>query len=726
MATLVLTAVGTAIGGPIGGALGSLIGNQIDRAVFRPANREGPRLRELSVTASSYGTPIPRHFGAVRAGGTIIWATDLVESRERVGGKGQPSTTVYSYSASFAVALASRPIGGLGRIWADGNLLRGSAGDLKVGGTLRLHTGHADQVPDPLIAAAEGPACPAFRGLAYCVFESLQLGEFGNRIPALSFEILADEGGVTLVDILAPLDPPADVEMALTDLAGFSDEGGALSGTLAVIDQAYPIHCDASNGVLALRSGEGVTVPARMLPQPVVDPDGESFGGFAGQSSQRRTGNQNVPSALRYYDLARDYQIGLQRAGGQALPGTPQTIDLPGTLPADAARRLIDAAASRALAAQESLNWRIAECDPALAPGAIVTVPDMRGLWRVESWEWREHGIELDLLRLPHLPREAVETDPGRAIGASDVEATPSLLVAFELPWDGLGSPSERQVQAAVSSQSSGWGGATLYVDRNGALEPLLGTGARRAIMGTLQTPLAPGPVHLFDRSGQCEVELVASDLALNSGFIEDLAQGANRALIGSEVIQFANAVHLGGSRWRLSGLLRGRAGTEHHAAGGQPAGADFVLLDERPLRVPATALGGAVRLAVQGRGDAAAVSDPIAEQGTSLRPLSPVHPQANALADGGMAFCWTRRARGAFLWEGTVEPPLVEQAELYEVGLGNPDQPLLTWQTAVPRLDIDGPSLAALAAAHSGEPLWVRQIGSFARSLPLHLLTLS
>ena len=172
MATIILTAVGTAIGGPIGATVGALIGQQIDSAIFRPSAREGPRLKELAVTSSSYGTPIARHFGRMRAAGSIIWATDLIESSEKVGGgKNSPSTKVYSYSTSFAVAFSSRPILSVGRIWADGNLLRGAAGDLKTGGTLRVYLGHADQQPDPLILAAEGPQCPAFRGTAYAVFE---------------------------------------------------------------------------------------------------------------------------------------------------------------------------------------------------------------------------------------------------------------------------------------------------------------------------------------------------------------------------------------------------------------------------------------------------------------------------------------------------------------------------------------------------------------------------
>ena len=132
MATLVLTAVGSAIGGPIGGAIGAIIGQQVDQNIlFRPKGREGPRLQELAVQTSSYGSQIPRIYGKMRVAGTVIWATDLKETRSREGGgKGRPSTTVYSYSACFAVALSSRQIQNVGRIWADGKIFRGAAGDL--------------------------------------------------------------------------------------------------------------------------------------------------------------------------------------------------------------------------------------------------------------------------------------------------------------------------------------------------------------------------------------------------------------------------------------------------------------------------------------------------------------------------------------------------------------------------------------------------------------------
>jgi hypothetical protein len=205
MATIVLSAVGTYFGGQIGASIGAAIGQQIDRAIIGGGKaREGSRIKELDVQTSSYGTQIPAIFGAMRVAGTIIWSTDLIERKKKSGGgKGRPSTINYSYSVSFAVALSSRPIARIGRIWADGNLLRGSAGDFKTETQFRLYHGYGDQPVDPLLASAEATGqCPAHRGLAYAVFEDLQLADFGNRIPSLTFEIFERGEPVPVLEIL--------------------------------------------------------------------------------------------------------------------------------------------------------------------------------------------------------------------------------------------------------------------------------------------------------------------------------------------------------------------------------------------------------------------------------------------------------------------------------------------------------------------------------------------
>src|SRR5690606_41824720 len=112
MATLVLTAVGTAFGGPIGGALGAMLGQQVDQNIlFKPKGREGPRLQELAVQTSSYGSQIPRLYGKMRVAGTVVWATDLKETRQSSGGgKGRPRSTNYSSTTSLAIGWARRHV----------------------------------------------------------------------------------------------------------------------------------------------------------------------------------------------------------------------------------------------------------------------------------------------------------------------------------------------------------------------------------------------------------------------------------------------------------------------------------------------------------------------------------------------------------------------------------------------------------------------------------------
>jgi len=211
MATLALAVAGAAVGSAllpagvtilgatltgaaIGSQVGAFAGSFIDNALFGASGklREGPRLSELRVTGSSQGAPIPRLYGRARIGGQIVWATDFEEeavSGTQGGGKGaalgpQSGTIEYRYYASFAVALSEGEIAGIGRVWADGHEL-----DLSTV-THRLYTGSQTQAPDSLIEAREGAGnAPAYRGVAYIVFERLALANFGNRIPQLSFEV---------------------------------------------------------------------------------------------------------------------------------------------------------------------------------------------------------------------------------------------------------------------------------------------------------------------------------------------------------------------------------------------------------------------------------------------------------------------------------------------------------------------------------------------------------
>ena len=242
MTTLVLQtageAVGTALGGPIGGMIGRVAGAAggaaLDGALFgtgmSPRFVDGPRLTELGGLASTEGAPVPRVYGRARIGGTLIWATRPLEvanttversSSGSKGGAGGQKTvrTAYSTFIDLAVGLCAGEIALVRRIWADGSEL-----DLT---TLnwRVHTGSATQAPDPLIVAKErADNAPAYRGLAYIVFERLPLAAFGNRIPQFAFEVIRPVAGLAS-KVRAVCLIPGSTEFGLDPLAVSEDAG---------------------------------------------------------------------------------------------------------------------------------------------------------------------------------------------------------------------------------------------------------------------------------------------------------------------------------------------------------------------------------------------------------------------------------------------------------------------------------------------------------------------
>ncbi|MEP0519653.1 MAG: glycoside hydrolase/phage tail family protein [Hyphomicrobiales bacterium] len=207
MATLLLSVAGAAAGSIFGGvgtvvgrAVGALAGRAIDQALLSGGSdtvQEGPRLGDLEVQSSAEGIDIPRLYGRTRLSGEMIWATNFEEvpkEESSGGGKGGapsgPTQISYSYYANFAIGLCEGEIARVGRIWADGKLLDTSNIQM------RIHTGSNSQMPDALIEAKQEGDVPAYRGLAYVVFERLPLERFGNRIPQFSFEVFKPIAGV--------------------------------------------------------------------------------------------------------------------------------------------------------------------------------------------------------------------------------------------------------------------------------------------------------------------------------------------------------------------------------------------------------------------------------------------------------------------------------------------------------------------------------------------------
>ncbi len=715
MATLILSTVGTALGGPIGGLIGTVIGQSIDQQLLGGGPRRGPRLGDLSVQTSSYGSMIPRLYGTMRVAGTVVWATDLIETSELRGdGKNEPETLVYNYSASFAVALSCREAVSVKRIWADGKLIRGVAGDFKVGCTFRFHPGSEGQAVDPLIAAIEGVGTtPAYRGLALAIFEDLMLGDFGNRIPSLTFELIADSGGIGLGAIL---DDASEGVIECDDarsVAGYALYGQDIESAVAPLVEAFALDLTDDGDAFRVATATAARILLREEMGAAID--------VAGSPMVERSllPAASIPTALTltYYDPSRDYQAGQARASFPSVSKARRSIALPCVLDAATAKSLADTLLSRAWAMRDRLVVRLSPDHLDLVPGELVRPEAIAGDWIVDEVAiermvvtaslrpaWRSAGTRL--------------ADPGRPLVQPDVVALPTRLALFDLTDIGEDMARAPSLQLAAASPSGAFRAVPIRIEINGTMIDSQ-TAGTEAILGTATSMLGAGQSAVIDQENAVEVLLANPDHWLQSCDDAALVGGANLAVVGDELIQFGDVEPIAPGRLRLSRLLRGRRGSEW-AMAAHVAGEPFLLIDARALKgISASASAIGTGVTVTAFGPANAGQEPVVTrivEGEAARPLSPAQLSGQMRADGSLELGWTRRSRRGFAWIDAVDVPSDPDLSGYRI--------MVSGSTATAEFSVTEPWLVVSAAelANLGIGPWIitaRQIGSIGLSRP-------
>jgi Putative phage tail protein len=718
MATVILTVVGSILGGPVGGAIGAAIGQQIDGAIIGSGKpREGPRLKELEVQTSSYGTQVPAIFGAMRVAGTVFWSTDLVERRQKSGGgKGRPSTVNYSYSVSFAVALSSRPIGRVGRIWADGNLLRGAAGDFKTDTEFRFHNGFGDQPLDPLLASAEASGqCPAHRDLAYAVFEDLQLADFGNRIPSLTFELFERDAAVPVRDIAMVASQGVIMGQSNETLHGYALQGGDVRTALSPIFSSFPILTRPFGDHLELFDWSGPTNSAVSASAALADGKAKLE-----RPDRSRGADSSAPGfvSIRHYEPARDFQAGVQcsrRLGGAR---AEMQIDLPVAISAPSAKRLADL---QLLQRRYGLNGRALSIPVSPSPlragdfldnqARITEVEHMRGTMRLVAQDWVDSTLS-----------GAITANAGRNQPQPDLAAGETRLLLVELPALGTEDPARAVIAVAAAGTSAGWRRAALSF-RDGARWTDIGATNGVAVMGNLLAPVPRHSANVEDRSNALIVRLLHDAMTLPTGTGSALSYDAPTIWLAGELIRYGRAEKIGARDYQLSGLLRSCFGTSEVMTP-HLAGADLLLLDETALLVldsiPAPA-GAVVEIEALGIADPAPVAASVIVSGLAVTPRKPLHGRSEKLANGDMLLSWTRRDRLASVWTDAVDAPNAEGLQEYAITLSIAGLVRANWNVAEPQLSITASELAAMSIlAGSTLSFAISQVGRFAKSAPL------
>lgn len=245
----------------------------------------------------------------------------------------------------------------------------------------------------------------------------------------------------------------------------------------------------------------------------------------------------------------------------------------------------------------------------------------------------------------------------------------------------------------AAAGVSQGWRGTILVRVMPSGDDEILATIDRAATIGNALNALPAALSQQFDEAGSVDISLLGNATLANALELSVL-NGTNVALLGREIIQFKNAVQQSEGIYRLSGLLRGRLGTED-AISSHTVGERFVLLDDAivPVIVPAGNAGQSWTIRAVTYGDSLnnGVLSSFTITAESLKPLSPVMPFARRDSlSGDIALSWIRRARIDQGLRDYVDVPLMEQSELYDVEILSGGSVIRHWRVTAPFVTYD------------------------------------
>jgi hypothetical protein len=717
MAVLALGFVGEAIGASIGGTLlgvtaasiggliGSAVGGLIDNLLF-PVNQQGPRLSDLTVQTSTYGSAIPFAVGPEnRLAGNVIWSTGLIETahHQHSGpfGKGGPSvnTTTYTYSASFAVVFSDTsktgPAKAVDKIWANKKLVYDATGSTSpdnagLWSSMTFYDGNPSQMPDPVMEAHKGVGnVPAYRRRSMLVFDVFQLADYGNRLPSIEVLLRADDATsvgavVHLLTEIAGIDPNTVSVSTLTQipLRGFT-VGTQSSVTSAIQPLALVGNFDPAQVGGGLRFKRRGYAPRASFPK-------EYFGGHVpGDDAPDALQWTHAPetglpreASISFPDPAMDYQVNSQTARRQS--GDVQnnlSSQLPVTVDATTARQLADRMLWEAWTQRSKAN---AQSDDRLVNAEAgssycVETPAGYEAVRLKTRTRGENGIiEFEFAR----DQDAVYRSASVGVAAQGVPVQrvnvpgPSTVVMIDGPIL-QDTDDDTGFYFLVDGTSADFRGADVIrsTDEGATYDEVEAVGFE-SVLGTI-SGMTDGPTDIFDETTVVRVTLDDIDDDLESMTELDVLNGKNACWIGptsgqdGEIAQFKTATLVSAGVYDLSGWLRGRLGTEF-ATGTHAAGHRFVLLSVGPVRRADFNQGDwnktrtykAVSLLTL---EADATPVDFANSGEGKRPLSPVHVTSATVA-GDMVISWLRRSRYHQPGLGGGPLALGETTEAYEI----------------------------------------------------------
>nr|DAY31538.1 MAG TPA: tail protein [Caudoviricetes sp.] len=711
MATIALSAIAGSLGAnAFWLGVAGFVGGMLDQRFFGAkinTHQEIGKQSDLKMQTASMGAPIITGYGRARVAGNIIWGTKFTEhvhtSSQSVGGKGGGgdggtiTTTTYSYTVSFATAICAGPIKDVLRVWADGAEIKIRGSDVPIDYT--LYRGDEVQQPDPFMVGIEGAGnVPAYRGLAYIVVKNLDVGKFGNRIPSLTFEVEFPENKVT--QIIQNVSMAAGLDAAKVKLEGLADmqvEGFTIAGDktfrsqIEALQTAFPFDGFEYDGTVIFRkrgTGDVVTI------------DADDLGAQEGESEDApltvvRAPEIDLPKTVKlaYISKDRSYQDGAASYTKTVAHGVNEvSLDTSLVLKDSDAVTVTEQRMKEYWASRTSFSFKLSTRYATVQAGTLIDLP-----YNGRSVKAMVSNVSYGLPGLNEITAHLIHGQTFAAM-KRDIDTEGKVIeppkpteVRLEVIDTAVIPTVEGDGVVLLSVAAKIFYGANLYRSIDGGVSfSLIKSDMRGGVIGDTVSALGVGTSYTWDNRSSVDVRLVSGTLESRQEI--DVLNGANLCIIGEELIQYRSAVLIAEDTYRLSGLLRGRFGTEHYIKG-HVAGERFVRIHADYVEKLTTPTADWFKSYVYRYGSASygVTHESYRQNALSIRahssmPLAPCHLEGRRDKDGNLHVSWVRRTRGDGDMKDYIDVPLNETAERYECCVVKDGNEIRTFAVHVPR----------------------------------------
>jgi hypothetical protein len=595
---------------------------------------------------------------------------------------------------------------------------------------LDLYLGSETQLPNPQIESWIGMGnVPGYRGLVYFVMHNLALEDFGDAVPTFTVEVQAQQGGhkVQLCQVISDICEEAGL-VSGQDFDAFSNmdtsiemDGFALTASttardaINMLQKVFPFDAAETNFMLMFNW---------INYRPTMVLDRNDFGAhIEGEASPpsleiKRISDLDLPKRinLKYQEKVRNFSINM--AFAQRMCTESQTVDdreVTIALDRVTAKTYAEEQLALAFCARRTYKIFLPRKYVIIEPGDVVLIPDDTypdTLYSVRCTEVHigNNGIiEATFIdHFYHVLTNAVVADD--SLGAYDAAPSklplksPTIPYLLDCPLITDGETDNVGYYVVLGGVNNNWIGGVLLIDMGtGSTVTAFNDSTSSSSSGAAWVQIAASSVQsacgismntldanchpmMWDRKSRISVYLNNPGQELVSATEDDLlTQPINLAMFGDEIVQFANAVHIGNNLWQLDTFLRGLRGTEAaiktHVSGERfirlmRASTTRVVHDQRYLNTSETYQSQSYNTDMI-PDNAFAFTD----TGNSLKPRAPQitkaivvsgtgHDPATGvdLANGDIWLTWLPRARqnGNML---SGKPVLLDQAvEAYEI----------------------------------------------------------